>query len=157
MGSSFADHSLVPHGVNASFHAAKRLSATANGSPAQTLLLALLLLQHHGNDSSSQGYRHEASAQGCTWSTRASQYSSLPKAVLSCPVTAASNGREGPAAFVGEWGKNEDCFSQETRSEGRTLIHRPPEKRCEPSLSIQARLDWEFRYVGEQKSSKPKR
>lgn len=82
MGSSFADHSLAPHGVNASFHAAERLSATTNGSPAQTLLLALLLLQHHGNDSYFQGYRDEASAQGCMWSTCASQCSSLPKAVL---------------------------------------------------------------------------
>lgn len=106
MSSSFADHSLVPHGVNASFHAAKRLSATTNGSPAQTLLLALLLLQHHGNDSYFQGYREEASAQGCTWSTWASQCSSLPEAMLSYSATAASNGREGPGAFVKEWGKN---------------------------------------------------
>lgn len=105
MGSS-ADHSLVPYGVNASFHAAERLSATTNGSPAQTLLLAFLLLQHHGNDSYFQGYREEASAQGCTWSTCAPQYSSLPMAMLSYSATAASNGREGPSAFVEEWGKN---------------------------------------------------
>lgn len=103
---SAPDQGLVHHGVNASFHAAERLSATTNGSPAQTLLLALLLLQHHGNDSYFQGYREETSAQGCTWSTCAAQYSSPPKAMLSYSATAASNGREGPGAFVEEWGKN---------------------------------------------------
>lgn len=57
MGSPFADHSLVPRGVNASFRAAKRFSATTNGSQTQTLPLALLLLQHHGDDSNFEGYR----------------------------------------------------------------------------------------------------
>lgn len=43
-GSSFADLSLVPHlWASASFHAAKSLYAASNGSPAQILLLALLL------------------------------------------------------------------------------------------------------------------
>lgn len=47
VGSSFANHSLVPHGVDATpvdaqFHAAESLYAVPNGSPAQTLLLALL-------------------------------------------------------------------------------------------------------------------
>lgn len=67
VGSSFTDHSLLPHGVDVTSVGKCIISCSPkwlprpNSSPCSSACL-----QHRGNDSYFQAYRDEVGAQGCT-------------------------------------------------------------------------------------------